>query len=233
MIKNARKRYNLSSLSLFDCVLKPLTGMEQGVKKLTRDLLTGLSLLLPIVLSIQLLIWLVRTVEGWLKPLWELVLPPAWYLPGMAIGSFLLLALVVGISFRVRVIGALWQYSHRLLDRIPVLNYVYNTIKDFFDLIGGQDFSQQSVVWVRMPDVPYKLLGVVTKQGDDTGSRLGQMIADDEIAVYLPMSYNVGGYMVVLPKANVEPVDMDAGDALRLVMSAGLGQKQKRPKRGL
>lgn len=197
------------------------------MKKLTRDLLTGLSLLLPIVLSIQLLIWLLRTVEGWLKPLWELVLPPAWYLPGIAIASFLLLALLVGISFRVRVIGALWQYSHNLLDRIPVLNYVYNTIKDFFDLIGGQDFSQQSVVWVRLPDSPYRLMGVVTKQGDDKDSRLGQIISEDEIAVYLPMSYQVGGYMVVLPKANVEPVQMDAGDALRLIMSAGLGQKQK------
>ena len=202
------------------------------MKRLTRDLLTGLSLLLPIVLSIQLLIWLLRTVEGWLKPLWELVLPQAWYLPGMAIVSFLLLALIVGISFRVRVIGSLWQYSHDLLDRIPVLNYVYNTIKDFFDLIGGQDFSDQSVVWVRMPDSPYKLLGVVTKQGDDNDSRLGQMIAEDEIAVYLPMSYQVGGYMVVLPKANVEPVDMNAGDALRLIMSAGLGQKQKQKQKG-
>lgn len=197
------------------------------MKKLTRDLLTGLSLLLPVVLSIQLLIWLLSTVEAWLKPLWELVLPQTWYLPGMAIISFLLLALLVGISFRVRVIGALWKYSHDLLNRIPVLNYIYNTIKDFFELLGGQDFSQQSVVWVRLPDTPYRLLGVVTKQGDDKNSRLGQMIADDEIAVYLPMSYQVGGYMVVLPKANVEVVNMDAGDALRLIMSAGLGQKQK------
>lgn len=233
MIKNARKRYNLSSLSLFAVIAVPMVGSESCVKKLTRDLLTGLSLLLPIVLSIQLLIWLLSTVEGWLKPLWEMVLPHAWYLPGMAIVSFLLLALIVGISFRVRVIGALWQYSHNLLDRIPVLNYVYNTIKDFFDLVGGQDFSQQSVVWVRMPDTPYKLLGVVTKQGDDSESRLGQMISDDEVAVYLPMSYNVGGYMVVLPKADIEPVEMDAGDALRLIMSAGLGHKQKRPKKGL
>jgi len=197
------------------------------VKKLTRDLLTGLSLLLPVVLSIQLIVWLLTTVESWLKPLWELVLPQSWYLPGMAIASFLLLALITGISFRVRVIGALWQYSHDVLDRIPVLNYIFNTIKDFFDLLGGQDFSQQSVVWVRLPDSPYRLLGVVTKQGNDSDSRLGHLISDDEVAVYLPMSYQVGGYMVVLPKASVEAVDMEPGDALRLIMSAGLGQKKR------
>ncbi|HLT63875.1 MAG TPA: DUF502 domain-containing protein [Pseudohongiella sp.] len=197
------------------------------MKKLTRDLLTGLSLLLPVVLSIQLIVWLLTTIESWLKPIWELVLPQSWYLPGMAIVSFLLLALVTGVSFRVRVIGKLWQFSHDLLDRIPILNYIFNTIKDFFDLLGGQDFSQQSVVWVRLPDSPYRLLGVVTKHGADN-SKLGTLIKDDEVAVYLPMSYQVGGYMVVVPKANVEPVDMDPGDALRLVMSAGLGQKKKR-----
>lgn len=227
MIKIPGKQYNLSVLSLLVAMVCGVAGEEARVKKLTRDLLTGLSLLLPVVLSVQLIVWLLRTVESWLKPLWELVLPESWYMPGMAIASFLLLALITGISFRVRVIGALWQYSHDLLDRIPVLNYIFNTIKDFFDLLGGQDFSQQSVVWVRLPDSPYRLLGVVTKQGSDSDSRLGDMISDDEVAVYLPMSYQVGGYMVVVPKANVETVDMEPGDALRLIMSAGLGQKKR------
>ena len=83
------------------------------------------------------------------------------------------------------------------------------------------------MVWVRLPDSPYRLLGVVTKQGSDSDSRLGDMISDDEVAVYLPMSYQVGGYMVVVPKANVETVEMEPGDALRLIMSAGLGQKKR------
>jgi uncharacterized membrane protein len=198
------------------------------LKKLSKDLLTGLSLLLPVVLSIQLLIWLLTTIEDWLKQVWDLILPSEWYVPGLAIVSFMVLAVITGMSFRVRIIKPLWLWSHRLLDRIPVLNYLYNTIKDFFDLIGGQNFSEQKVVWVRMPDSPYRLLGVVTKQGDDERSRLGQMISDDEIAVYLPMSYQVGGYMVVLPKDCVESANIDAGDALRLIMSAGLGQKKSR-----
>ena len=201
---------------------------EKNLKKLSKDLLTGLSLLLPIVLSIQLLIWVLTTVEEWLKQVWDLVLPADWYIPGLAIVSFLALAVVTGVSFRVRIIKPLWLWGLRLIDRIPVLNYLYNTIKDFFDLIGGQNFSDQKVVWVIMPDTPYKLLGVVTKQGDDERSRLGQMISDQEIAVYLPMSYQVGGYMVVLPRDCVEPADIDAGDALRLIMSAGLGQKKSK-----
>lgn len=197
------------------------------MKRLSRDLITGLSLLLPVILSIQLLIWLLTTVEQWLKPIWQLLLPESFYLPGMAIISFLALAFVTGMSFRVKVIRPLWLWGHQLIDRIPVLNYLYNTIKDFFDLIGGQNFADQSIVWVKMPDTPYRLLGVVTKKGNDESSTLGQLISDDEIAVYLPMSYQVGGYMVVLPKDAVEKVDLEASDALRLIMSAGLGQKRR------
>ncbi|HBX38688.1 MAG TPA: hypothetical protein DEG76_15990, partial [Pseudohongiella sp.] len=74
---------------------------EKNLKKLSKDLLTGLSLLLPIVLSIQLLIWVLTTVEEWLKQVWDLVLPADWYIPGLAIVSFLALAVVTGVSFRV------------------------------------------------------------------------------------------------------------------------------------
>jgi uncharacterized membrane protein len=196
------------------------------MKKLTKGLLTGLSVLLPIILSLYLILWLLGTIESWLKVPIEFVLPPSWYFPGMATLSFLLLALAVGLSFNMRAVHPFWVLGNRFLNRIPVLNYVYSTIKDFFDLLGGQKFTQQSVVWVNMPGSPYRLLGIVTKQGDDD-SRLAQMIKDDEVAVYLPMSYQVGGYMVVLPSSQVEPIDMEPGDALRLIMSAGLGQKKK------
>lgn len=197
------------------------------MKKLSRDLLTGLSLLLPLVLSVQLLVWLLMTVEAWLKPVWELVLPQQWYLPGLALLSFLAIATVLGISFRVKMIRPLWRLGNKLLNRIPVLNYVYNTIRDFFDLLEGKKFGDEAVVWVTLPDTPYRLIGVVTKYGDDDDSRMAEMMDDNEVAVYLPMSYQMGGYMVVLPKESVERVDMEPADALRLIMSAGLGQRRK------
>jgi uncharacterized membrane protein len=198
------------------------------MKELTKGLLTGLSLLLPVVLSLYILIWLVGTIESWLRPALQLLLPHSWYFPGMAIASFLLLALLTGLSFNMRSVRPFWKIGNRILNRIPVLNYLYSTIKDFFDLLGGHSFQEQSVVWVNMPGSPYRLLGIVTKQGNDGESRLGQMINDDEVAVYLPMSYQVGGYMVVLPREQVESIEMDPGDALRLIMSAGLGQRKKK-----
>jgi len=197
------------------------------VKKLSRDLITGLTLLLPVVLSVQLLVWLLRVVESWLKPVWEMVLPDSWYLPGLALISFLALAVALGMALRVRAIQPMLKIGNRIMERIPVFNYLYNTINDFFDLLAGRSFQQQAVVWVRLPDTPYRLMGIMTKQGNDDASSLAEMMDDDEVAVYLPMSYQIGGYMVVVPRKDVEEADIKAADALRLIMSAGLGQRRK------
>jgi hypothetical protein len=41
-------------------------------------------------------------------------------------------------------------------------------------------------------------------------------------AVYLPMSYQLGGFMVLLPAESLEPLEISAEDAMRLVLTAGV-----------
>ncbi len=195
------------------------------MKKLTRALLTGLTLLLPVVLSLQVALWLITTLEGWLKSLWEIALPEQWYIPGLGALALVLLATGIGLSTRMWLLGRLWKMPGKLLERVPVISYIYNTIKDFVDMMGGKNFSEQSVVWVTLPQGQGRLLGIITKRGADKDSRLAQLIGDDELAVYLPMSYQAGGYMIIVKETQVERIDMEPGDALRLIMSAGLGQR--------
>ncbi len=195
------------------------------MKSLTRALLTGLSLLLPVVLSLQLALWLIVTVERWLRSLLQFALPEQSYVPGMAAFMFVVLAILIGLSARMWLLGQLWKLPGRLLEHVPVVSYLYNTIKDFVDMMGGKNFSDQSVVWVTLPNSNARLMGIITKRGGSADSRLSQLIGDNEVAVYLPMSYQAGGYMLVVPEDQTERIDMEPGDALRLIMSAGLGQK--------
>lgn len=198
------------------------------MKSLTRMFLLGLSILLPVVLSIQLIIWLVRTMEVWLRSLWMLVLSESTYFPGLALLSFLLLTTAIGLLSRLSYFRAILRLPGSALERTPVVRYIYNTIKDFLDLMGGKTFSDQSVVWVTLPQANARLLGIVTKQGSDKASRLAEFIEDDEVAVYLPMSYQAGGYMLVVAREQIEKTDMSPGEALHLIMSAGLGQRKSK-----
>lgn len=51
-----------------------------------------------------------------------------------------------------------------------------------------------------------------------------------DVAVYLPMSYQIRGYTVFLPRKRVKQVDMSREDAMRFVLMAGL--KSKSPGKG-
>ncbi|HSG51504.1 MAG TPA: hypothetical protein VLA40_05310, partial [Rheinheimera sp.] len=70
------------------------------MKVLVRSLLTGLAIVLPLIITIELLRWLLQLVESSLAPLLQLVLPLSWYIPGMAILGFVMLCIVIGYSSR-------------------------------------------------------------------------------------------------------------------------------------
>ena len=81
-------------------------------------------------------------------------------------------------------------------------------------------FSGQ-VVQIQIPGVPIRMLGFVTLE-DLAGAGLPTTAGEDTVAVYLPMSYQIGGYMVLVPEAWVEPLEIGAEEALRLTLTAGL-----------
>lgn len=197
------------------------------MNSLTRMFLLGLSILLPVVLSVQLIIWLVSTMETWLKSLWVLLFSESSYFPGLALIGFVLISTAIGALSGQSFIRLVLKMPGSALERTPVVRYIYSTIKDFLDLMGGKTFSNQSVVWVTLPQVQGRLLGIVTKKGSDKGSRLAEIIEEDEVAVYLPMSYQAGGYMLVVSGSQIEKTDLSPGEALHLIMSAGLGQRAK------
>ncbi len=195
------------------------------MKAITKHVLIGLSILLPVLISVQLVVWVVRTLESWLRSLFLMLLPESLYFPGAGILTFILIALVIGVTSHNTITKRIWKLPGRLMERIPLVANIYGTIKDFLDLMSGSPFDDSAVVWVTMPEMNGKLLGIVTKKGDDKKSRLSKMMGDDDVAVFLPMSYQAGGYMIVVPKSQVEKADLDAGEALQLIMSAGLGAR--------
>ena len=76
------------------------------------------------------------------------------------------------------------------------------------------------VVSVKLPGTDWRLLGFVTRaEFDDLPAGIG---AAGEIAVYLPMSYQVGGYTAIVPRDSARPVEMSREDAMKFILTAGL-----------
>tara|TARA_R100001440_G_scaffold16988_7_gene28838 strand:- start:4457 stop:5062 length:606 start_codon:yes stop_codon:yes gene_type:complete len=194
------------------------------MKRTLQYLFKGLAILLPIVVTFALLQWLLVTIETWLKPIWTTLLGESSYFPGLAFISFLAIALLIGFSSRWNFIDSLWQLPGKLMNRLPLLRSLYGTINDVFEMMSGKNFAEESVVLVTLPGSNLRLIGIVTKKSGIKGDRLSELMNEDQVAVFLPMSYNVGGYMVIVPGDCVESLTMKPADALQLTISGGLGK---------
>jgi uncharacterized membrane protein len=50
--------------------------------------------------------------------------------------------------------------------------------------------------------------------------------AAELVAVYFPMSYQIGGYTLYLPKAELEETTLSVEEAMRLVLIGGVSGQQ-------
>jgi len=190
------------------------------LRKTRSALLRGLIVVLPIFFTLWLLWWLASSTESLLKRAMLLVIPAELYRPGMGFVAAVVLLIAIGFLFNtVRVRGALASWEG-YLDHIPVVKTVYGAIRDFMKLLpaGGKRRELQRVVLARFGDI--QLIGFVTR---DDASQLGIVDAEDDlIAVYFPMSYQIGGYTMLLPRSSVVPLDLSVETAMRLVLTGGV-----------
>lgn len=189
-------------------------------RKLWNAMVRGLVVVLPMALTAWLLWWLGTSVESLLHQAIILFVPEDEYRPGMGIVAAVLLLIAAGTlvnAFIVRRVLAAWE---RLMDRIPIVKSVYGAVRDFVQMLpaSGERRELRRVVLVRFGDAA--AIGFVTR---DDAAELGLGPAGDgAVAVYFPMSYQIGGYTLLVPRARVEPLDLPIESAMRMVLTGGM-----------
>lgn len=194
------------------------------MKSLGRIFLTGVLTVLPVLATAYLLIWLFTTAESFLgKPLRWLI-PDDYYRGGMGLLVGIVVIFVVGVLMRAYIVRRVFEFSERILLEIPLIKTIYAALRDFFGMFAGQsDSDALQVVMVTLPGSSLRLMGFVTR---DEFSDLPEGIAEPgEVAVYLPMSYQIGGFTVFMPRTQLSPVQMSREQAMRFVLTAGLKSK--------
>src|SRR5690606_14396222 len=88
----------------------------------------------------------------------------------------------------------------------------------FFDSTKKKDFSKVVIVKIGGQEI----LGFITREAFDG---LPQGIGGpDKVAVYLPMSYQLGGYTIMVNREMVTPVDMSLEDAMKFALTGGVSK---------
>lgn len=190
-------------------------------RSINRNILVGLITILPVVLTLYLLYWLAVSTETLLGQLVRSVIPQASYRPGMGVATGLAVAFVVGLMMRTLVAQRLFAWGERVFFRLPLVRSVYLSLRDLLDYFSPARKKEfQQVVAVTIGQTDMQVIGLVTQSGLD---RLPQEFGgQDDVLVYFPMSYNIGGYAVLMPRSAVRPLNMSLEDAMRFVLTAGV-----------
>ncbi len=200
-----------------------MTSLGNIFNALGKLLLKGLAVVIPLVLTVAILWWMAAGSERLLGAVLTRIMPEGWYVPGMGLVSALALIILVGMLSQVLIFQKLFRLGEDFVNRLPLVKTIYTAIKDFIGYFSPdqqQRFSK--VVLVRLPGQEFQVMGFVTREVYDDLPFEPQ--AEDPVSVYCPMSYQIGGYTLMLPRSCLEPVDMPFEDAMRLAVTGGITQ---------
>ena len=194
------------------------------MKYLGRIFLTGVLTVLPVLATVYLLVWLFTTAESFLGRPLQLLIPAGFYHVGMGLAVGIAAIFVVGVLMRAYIVRRLFALAEKILLNVPLIKTIYAALRDFFALFAGHDDQVAlQVVTVRIPGSDMRLMGFVTR--DHFSDLPDGVAAEGEVAVYLPMSYQIGGYTVFMPRSQITPIAMSREQAMRFVLTAGLRSK--------
>lgn len=146
------------------------------------------------------------------------------YLPGMGFAASIVLVTLVGMLMYSFVVRAIYRRLTALLTRIPVVKSVYGMIVDVVQLFGAADKRPfQQVVLVQMEIDGPELMGFLTRPHFDDLPDIGK----GKVAVYVPMSYQLGGFTLIVPRAQTRPIAMKVEEALRFCVTAGVSRQHE------
>lgn len=178
-------------------------------------LFTGLLVWVPLGITFWVLNLTISTMDQSLK-----LLPEAWRVPGLGVVLTLAIVLSTGLLARNVLGQQLLDIWNAILQRIPVVNSIYNSVKQVSDTLlaeNGNAFGK--VLLVRYPHPQAWSLAFQTTVPAEVTRGLG----DEYIAVFIPTTPSpVNGFYFFVRKADTVELDIKVDVAFKSIISMGV-----------
>lgn len=193
------------------------------MQKILTNFLKGLLILVPSVVTGFVLVFLFKKIDGLL---------------GIPITGIGFVVTIVGTT----IIGAvasniffdrIFQFFEKGLTRLPVVKLLYFSIKDLISAFVGEKKMFNKPVMVAMSHLPLGIETTPAPAGSDI-KLLGFITAEslaflpdceNRVAVYMPQSYNMGGYLMLVPKDRITPLPgVESAKFLAFIVSGGVAR---------
>ena len=181
------------------------------MKNVSGRFINGLILLVPIAITVFVVAETLAFTEGVLGK----HLP--MYFPGMGIITLLLVIYLVGWLSSNWLMKKVIHYGEGILNKIPVIKFIYNSVKHLSTAVFESNSMFNHVVLV--PFHQSMALGFIMAE---VPRALKEQLGEDYVCVFVPWSLNMtSGTNLFVAKKDVIPLDISSESALQYLLTAG------------
>lgn len=178
-------------------------------QRLLRYFIHGVLIIAPVALTMFVLRWVFRQVDG--------ILQPYVVVPGLGFVIVLASVLFVGWIGSFFLMRRLFVLFDRWLEYTPGVSFIYSSIRDFFDAFIGEKRRFTKAVLVNVFADEVWLVGFLTDE-DLTNLNLDAAY----VSVYVPQAYNVAGQLYLVKRERIRQLDhIPSADVMKYAVSGG------------
>lgn len=195
------------------------------MKKFWQYFLRGALSLLPFGLTLYVLFIFLKWSESTFAGPFTGFLGEA-YIPGMGLLFGVALICFLGFLISHEVMGKVFSFIEVPFKNVPIVKSIYSAVKNLADYFSPDgDHTSRQVVLVRVPQIDVQMIGFLTRS--DLKDFPKDENKTDRVAVYFPMSYQIGGYTVFVPRAWITKIDMPVEVAMRSAVTAWMPSRDQ------
>src|SRR5215468_3594138 len=206
----------------------PVSSHHGLIGRIRNYFLTGLILVGPVYITLNLTWWFINWVDELVRPLIPVAYRPETYLPIKLPGTGLIIALLaltmLGFLTANLVGRKLVEFGENILNRMPVVRPIYKSLKQIFETLfskSGSSFRRVALVEFPSPGM-WSLVFLSQTASPNIAARLPDT---EHVAAFMPCTPNpTTGFFFYVPRRDLIELDISVEAAMTLLMSAGMVQ---------
>lgn len=191
-------------------------NQHKKMKKIFLYFVQGLVITVPVAITSFVVYKLIDMVRSFFVGFGTIVSP--------VIDPFIIIAIAVAIIFIMGLLGSsillrpLFSLFDNALERTPFIKTIYTSIKDLLSaFVGSKKRFNKPVLVMINKENNIQQIGFITQEN------LNELnIKEGTVAVYVPMSYSFSGNLLIVPIANITPVDASSAEVMKFIVSGGV-----------
>lgn len=188
-------------------------SLDNYLNLFIKSFLKGLIIVGPIGATLYIIFVVFDTLDS------VIPFPAKWNRTGLGFVSLILFISGIGYFFNKFVFGKfIFESLDHFLEKTPGVKHIYTPTKDVMGSFVGDKKKFNVPVWVKTNETPeiWRVGFLTQKDMQDVGK-------PNHVAVYLPHSYAISGWVIITEEKNVKPVvGMSAAEAMKFAVSGGV-----------